>query len=112
MKKLFLCTIVLLLAAASAQAVEVSNPAPGFFVNFGNNSFQNVMVQIINILLGLAGLVALLYLIIGGFQYIMSGGNEDQAKIGRKRALNAIVGLIIIILSYTIVSVVYRTLSN
>lgn len=65
-----------------------------------------LLVRIINILLGIAGLVAVIFLIVGGFRYITAGGNEEAAEAGKKAIVNAIIGIVIIILSFVIVRVV------
>lgn len=88
------------------------NPAQGFFVDFGNNSPGNVIGNIIVILLGIASSIALLLIIVGGFQYMMAGVSEEQSKIAKKRITNAVIGLIIIALSYTIITVVMRELQT
>ena len=49
---------------------------------------------------------------IGGFWYITSAGNEETAEKGRATAINAIIGIIIIILSYVIISVVSNFVAN
>jgi hypothetical protein len=91
-------------------AVLRGNPAGDLFINFNSNNPNDVLLAIINLLLGIAGSVALLYLMIGGFMYITAGVNEDLSKRGKLYVRNSIIGLIIIVLSYTIVSVVYREL--
>jgi uncharacterized membrane protein len=45
-------------------------------------------------------------MVIGGFLYITSAGNEERAKKGRTTVINAIIGLVIIILAYVIANVV------
>jgi len=71
-----------------------------------------LLAQIINILLLVAGVVAFLFLLWGGFQYLTAGSNEDQATNGRKIIINAIIGIVIIFLSYSIVSFVIRQLAS
>lgn len=73
---------------------------------------NDLIVNVINILLGVAFLVAVLMLIIGGFRYIFDAGNESGAEAGKKTVINALIGLVIIILSYVIVQVVARTVSS
>jgi hypothetical protein len=84
----------------------VCNPAPGLFTEKFGTDFKSILTNALTLILGLAGLVAVAYIIIGGYQIAMSRGNEDAAKIGRKTLTNAIIGLVIIILSYVIVSIV------
>lgn len=57
------------------------------------------------LLLPLVGTLFLIMMIIGGILYISSRGNEQQAERAKKTLTAAIVGLIIVILSYTIITV-------
>ncbi len=66
----------------------------------------------INWLLGIAFGIAVLFLIIGGFWYITSAGNEETAEKGKNTAINAIIGIVIIILSYVIVNVVAKLVTD
>src|SRR5687767_3133275 len=70
-----------------------------------------LITTIIQIVLGFAGVLAVLFIIIGGFQYITSGGNEELAERGKKNLQNAIIGVVIIILSFVIVRVIANTLA-
>ncbi len=90
------------------------DPSTGLCVPIGGGpvSVNQVILRGINILLGLAATVAILYIVIGGYQYITSAGNEEQAGKGRKTVTNAVIGLAIIILSFVIVRVVNNALSN
>lgn len=67
---------------------------------------------IINILLMLAGLVAAIYLIIGGISYITSRGDEDKAEEAKNTILYAVIGLIVIGLSAAIVNYVIATINQ
>ncbi len=67
---------------------------------------------VINWMLALAGLIAVLFLIVGGFWYITSAGNEEQAEKGKGTVINAIIGIVIIVLSWVIVNVVSRLVSS
>lgn len=73
---------------------------------------NDLIVKIINILLAVAFLVAVLFLIIGGFRYIASAGNEEAAEKGRNTIINALIGIVVIILSYVIVRVVSSAVSS
>ena len=73
-------------------------------------NITELLLRIINILLAIAGLVAVVFLIIGGFRYITAGGNEEAAEAGKKTIINAIIGIVVIILSFVIVRVVSNAL--
>ena len=81
-------------------------------VNCSATSASGLIKLVINWGLGLAGLIAVLFLIVGGFWYITSAGNEETAEKGRATAINAIIGIIIIILSWVIVNVVSNLVSK
>ena len=72
----------------------------------GLNTITGLITFVIQTLLFFAGGVAVLFIIIGGFWYITSAGNEEQAEKGKNALINAIIGVVIIILSYVIVTVI------
>jgi hypothetical protein len=89
----------------------VCNPAPGWFISYGDNSFPSVIGFIIkNILLPVVGIITVVFIIIGGFRYITARGDEEAAASGKKILTNAIIGLVIVILSYIMVIVVINAL--
>lgn len=67
---------------------------------------------VISLLLTVAGAIAVVFVIIGGFMYITAAGNEEQAEKGRKALTNAIIGIIIVILSYVIINVTVNFVSG
>jgi hypothetical protein len=103
-----------LLAPVVALAVNFSNPADGFFVDLTTKGFPNTFAGLlrffINIGIGIVGLISILFIIYGGFQYITSRGDEEQAAAGKKALTNAIIGLIIVILSYVVVVIIFNAL--
>jgi hypothetical protein len=76
------------------------------------STLTGFILRVINIALALAGLIAVLFLIIGGFRYITAGGNEEAAGSARKIILNAVIGIIVVILSFVVVRVVSNTLTT
>jgi hypothetical protein len=64
------------------------------------------IVKVIKLLLTLSGMISVLFLIIGGFWYMTSAGNEEQAEKGKNTITNFFLGLVIIILSYAVVTIV------
>ncbi len=78
----------------------------------GPSNVTGLILVVITWALGLAFLIAVVMLIIGGFFYMTAGGNEDRQKKGKKYIINSLIGLVVIILSYLIVSVVSNTIGN
>lgn len=69
----------------------------------GRGTIGELASSIIGILLFAAGMVAVIMIIIGGYIWMTSRGNESQTTNGRKTLVNALIGLIIVILAYAIV---------
>ena len=65
---------------------------------------SNIMANIINTLLVWGGAVALLFIIFGGFRYIISMGNPESVEKARNTVVYAILGLVLIFLAYLIVA--------
>jgi hypothetical protein len=78
----------------------------------GSRTVTELIISIINIMLFFAGMVAVVFIIIGGYWYITSAGNEEQAEKGKGTMVNAIIGIVVIILSWTLISVVTRLVGN
>src|SRR5579872_3069435 len=57
-----------------------------------SQSVSQLATQIINIMLLFAGIVAVFFIIIGGYRYITAQGNAEQAEQGRTTVVNAIIG--------------------
>jgi heme/copper-type cytochrome/quinol oxidase subunit 2 len=101
---------LLLLAVPFVAGAQFTTPDPGGTGLPGDTSITGFILRIINIALAIAGLVAVLFLIIGGFRYITAGGNEESGESARKIITNAIIGIVVIILSFVIVRVISNAL--
>ena len=53
----------------------------------------------------LAGIATFIYLLIGGFGYLTAASNEEAAKKAQGQITNALIGFLIIFLSYWIVRI-------
>ncbi|MHB8870897.1 MAG: pilin [Candidatus Doudnabacteria bacterium] len=109
-------TLVLAPVAYSFAASTIYQPdcssLGGVRCDSSNTGINDIIIKVLNILLGVAFLVAVLFLVIGGFRYITSAGNEEVAGKGRATIINALIGVVVIILSYVIVQVVARTVTT
>ncbi|MFB6225846.1 MAG: hypothetical protein ABEJ02_00675 [Candidatus Paceibacteria bacterium] len=63
---------------------------------------QAFIAQVIKVALGFAGTVFLVLLLMAGYWLVTSRGRSEKIKKARKTALRAVVGLIIVLLSYSI----------
>jgi len=78
----------------------------------GASTLTGLALTVINYLLILAGMIAVVALVIGGFWYLTAAGNEEQSEKGRKAIMNAIIGLIVVVLAYAIVNIIVNTLTT
>jgi len=62
-----------------------------------------VIGAIVNFFLGFVGLVAVLILIYGGFNMITAAGDPEKFGKGRQMIIYAIIGIVIIVISWTVV---------
>lgn len=62
----------------------------------------DLLARAVQILLGLAGVVAVAVMIIGGYQYMTAGGIPDKAQIAKTTITYAIIGLLIVIIVFAV----------
>lgn len=60
--------------------------------------------SILNIVFMLAGLLAVIFIIVGGIKYMLSGGDSAGIKSAKETITYAIVGLVISLLAFGIVN--------
>jgi len=78
----------------------------------GNDSFRAVVQRIINIFSIVVGAVSVIMIIIGGFRYIISGGDSSGVSGAKNTILYAIVGLVIVLFSQVLVRFVISNFST
>jgi hypothetical protein len=71
-----------------------------------SDTISELILRILKYLLYLAGALGVVALVVGGFMYITSAGNEEQAEKGKKVLINAIIGVVVVILSFAIVTII------
>lgn len=84
------------------------------FQNVNTSSLDGVaqlIKNIINISLFLAGSLAVIFIIIGAIQYITSSGNSENLSKAKKTIIYAVSGLALSILSFAIVNTVVSLLT-
>lgn len=64
------------------------------------DSINKIFGHAIDVVLWVAGALAIIYIIYSGILYITSAGNPDSAKKGQQGLVNGVIGLIVVVLSY------------
>ncbi|MGK2896506.1 MAG: hypothetical protein ACSLEY_02820 [Candidatus Saccharimonadales bacterium] len=62
--------------------------------------------NLIRILLWAIGIISVIMIIVGGLLYVLSSGNPSNTKKAKDTILYAVIGLVVALLSYTIVNYV------
>ncbi|KKU77842.1 MAG: hypothetical protein UY05_C0072G0004 [Candidatus Peregrinibacteria bacterium GW2011_GWA2_47_7] len=63
------------------------------------------ITSLINFLLGLAGIISVLFIVLGGYRYVL-GGITDDKESGKKTITYAIVGLIVSLSAWIVINVI------
>ncbi|MDP2624920.1 MAG: pilin [Candidatus Peregrinibacteria bacterium] len=87
---------------------EVYNPDGTAEEQFGVTSINYIIADIAVVLLQISGALAIFFIIMNGFNYIKAFGQEEEIQKAKKGLTWAIVGLLVVILSYAIVQNVLR----
>jgi cytochrome bd-type quinol oxidase subunit 2 len=104
-------SVASLFVYSTASAQGLIPPPIANLPGSSGNTATGVVTQYLNLFLAIVGIVTVAFLIYGGFRYITSAGNEETAEQAKKIITNSIIGLIVIILSYIIVTVIVNALA-
>lgn len=88
------------------------NQGIGSTFGLGTTSLEGTVIRIVQWALGLLALVAVIVIMYGGFIWMTAGGNEEKIAQAKKIITRAVVGLIIVLLSWAIVMFVDNAISN
>ena len=72
-------------------------------------SVSGLIVTLLNWLIGAAGVVCVVMIIIAGYTYMTAGGDESKVKEASKRLTNAVIGLAICFVAVLLVNYVLDT---
>jgi Type IV secretion system pilin len=76
------------------------------------NAVSNFILSIAKFFTFIAAAIAVLFIVYGGYLYIADGGDDKRATTGKKVLINALIGLAVAILAYTIVTFIGSTLQG
>jgi len=105
MKKTIKTALVALLLAPATTLADINTPCPNNNPACqGDRGLIDLITTISNVILLLVGVVAVLFLIIGGFQYISSAGNPESIGKAKSTILYAIIGILVTLLAWAAVT--------
>jgi len=78
----------------------------------GTKDIRTTIASIINVAMGLLGIIAVLIVLLGGFKWMIAGGDDAKIKEARKLIIAGVTGLIIILCAYAIANFVLSSVLN
>jgi len=94
-------------AVCKTGACAAAPPSPSFLNKF-TKSVAVVFSDLAGWLLSIAGGIVLLMLVIGGTWYILSGSNPNNQNTAKKIITYALLGAMLILISYAILGVISK----
>ncbi len=99
--------------AQSAQGKDQQGTAACLFGSGnGCDADNNMFKTVTNVLLFIIGAIAVIMLVIGGIKYTTSNGDQAAVQSAKNTILYAVVGIIVAILAYAIVTFVVSSFSG
>ncbi len=68
------------------------------------NQLKTVITNILKTVIGISGLVAVIFVVIGGINYMTSGGDSGKIQKAKNTILYALIGILICALAFAIVN--------
>jgi len=111
-------------ATAAAVGISLLLPLAAFAggidtgINYGTatglstRDVREVVARIINVAMGLLGIVAVVIILAGGFLWMTAGGNEEKVEKAKSLIFSGIIGLAIILTSFAIARFVISSLGD
>ena len=90
-------------ALAVTGAIDASTDKPDIVPG---GSLRSLVLTIVNYFLGFLGLLAVIMIIYGGVTYVVSAGNDEAIGNAKKIIMYALIGIIIILLSFVVVNTI------
>jgi hypothetical protein len=97
-------------AFANVLNARITNGSRGNRIISPDQSIGSIVSFAVAFIIVVAFLAALLYVVIGAFQWITSGGDKQKVADARNHILAAVIGLIVIALSFIIINIVMQAL--
>ncbi|MEK7508920.1 MAG: pilin [Patescibacteria group bacterium] len=108
---IFVVSLFVLPAVVSAQNLDLGiNYAT--YTGLGTKDVRETIARIINVALGLLGIVAVVIVLVGGFEWMTAGGNEEKTGEAKQRIMAGVIGLAIILSAYAIANFVVKSLQT
>ena len=112
MKKLYALAVLGAGLMAQKAAAALSMDLPADFAGFSTQDLKTTIANIVRIVIGFLGIIVVLIILLGGFKWITSGGNEDKIGEAKKMISAGVIGLVIVLVAYAITTFVVNSLQG
>jgi hypothetical protein len=96
----------------AAAPPKKAAPIPALANPLGTTNISEILGRVVSAFLGIAGSVALLMFVYGGFTWITSGGSSERITKGKNTMIWAVIGIAFIFSSYAILSYLLRVFAK
>lgn len=94
------------------SGVFAATPKNAQRINLPFNNLADVFGFLVNVVLGVGIAVTIIFLILGGIQYITARGDQKAAGAARESLTNAVIGFIVVIGAFTIRFILMNIIGN
>ena len=94
----------------TSNATHEAKTAAGCYGD--STKIEDVIINVINGVVGVFGIVATVFIIVGGVGYMTSNGDSGKVEKAKKTILYAVIGLIVSVLAFAIVNFVVANVIN
>lgn len=101
-------TLIANIAAVTGDTLNINSlPNSQGGKDFADSAWHTAL----NIVFGLSAVIAVMLIVINGLQYISAGGDAQKTAQAKQGILYAVVGLIIVIMAFSIVNFALKGIS-
>ena len=88
----------------NAQNLDVWGNTQNSYANIGlsDTDPRDVVANVIKVVLGFLGTIAVVLIIVAGFQWMTAAGSEDKIAKAKKIMTAAVIGLVIVLMAYAL----------
>ncbi len=98
-----LLALAILVVPAVAAAQVTVDPNLGSTFNLGTADLESTIIKVVQWVLGFLALIAVIFILYGGFVWLTSSGNEEKVAKAKRIISAAVIGLIVVLLAWAIV---------
>ncbi|MDO8463578.1 MAG: pilin [bacterium] len=97
-------------AVGAVGTLDIGINEVGNTIQLGTRDVRSTVASIINVAMGLLGIVAVVIILAGGFLWMTAGGEETKVTKAKQLIFSGIIGLAIILSAFAIAKFVINSL--